>query len=374
MATVKIYLDSRAAQGEAPLKLAVNHGSKTAMIPLGIKVSKEQWNKAQQAVVKHPNARSINPILTGAKLAAEREILKLSERLSSMDVKDIRDRIWEALDPSRKKSTTFLSRLERYASLQDNKNTRDTFLWCAKRLHTFDPEIGKRTFEDINTDYLKELDASLGLAQNSKSILFRNIRTVFNDAIDAGITSSYPFKSYRIKSAPTRKKALSLEQLKSLSKVDNEYVDIFMLMFYLRGINIGDLLKAKENQIVNGRFEYRRSKVDVPLSVKIEPEMQALIDKNRGKTHLLAPLDRYKDYKDYLHHMNHALKKYVPRLSSNYARHSWASVGISLDIPKETISRGMGHSLGSSVTDIYIDFDMKKVDEANRKIIDAVCR
>jgi hypothetical protein len=31
----------------------------------------------------------------------------------------------------------------------------------------------------------------------------------------------------------------------------------------------------------------------------------------------------------------------------------------------------MGH--GGGLTDIYIDFDMKKVDEANRKIIDAVC-
>ena len=33
--------------------------------------------------------------------------------------------------------------------------------------------------------------------------------------------------------------------------------------------------------------------------------------------------------------------------------------------------QALGHG-GYSVTDIYIEFDMKKVDEANRKVIDYV--
>lgn len=36
------------------------------------------------------------------------------------------------------------------------------------------------------------------------------------------------------------------------------------------------------------------------------------------------------------------------------------------------ISKGLGHSFGLSVTDIYIDFDNSKVDEANRRVIDYV--
>lgn len=44
-----------------------------------------------------------------------------------------------------------------------------------------------------------------------------------------------------------------------------------------------------------------------------------------------------------------------------------------LDIPKETIAAGLGHS-ASSVTDIYITFDRRKVDEANRRIIDFVLK
>lgn len=65
-------------------------------------------------------------------------------------------------------------------------------------------------------------------------------------------------------------------------------------------------------------------------------------------------------------------KGWFPDLSSNWARHTWATIASRLDLPKEVISRGLGHSFGLSVTDIYIDFDNSKVDEANRRVIDYV--
>lgn len=60
-----------------------------------------------------------------------------------------------------------------------------------------------------------------------------------------------------------------------------------------------------------------------------------------------------------------------PELTMYHARHTWASLAAELDIPKETIAAAPGHSQ-SSVTDIYIDFDQRKVDEANRRVIDYV--
>lgn len=62
-----------------------------------------------------------------------------------------------------------------------------------------------------------------------------------------------------------------------------------------------------------------------------------------------------------------------PELSTYWARHIWATVAASLDVPKETIAAALGHG-GNSVTDIYIDFDHNKVDEANRKVIDFLNR
>ena len=380
MATIRLYLDKRAAKGEAPVKISINHKSESAFIPTGIKVNPEQWDG--NIVTDGENSKRINSVLLGKKVRVERILLELEEttNISTLSAKEIRDRIWNRLDPERRKKeelkNSFLTRFERFIELKDRKNTKDSYSWSLKKIREFDPELDKRRFEDIDTDYLKELNSfHKELSVNSKSILFRNIRAVFNDALDARITHSYPFRSYTIKNEPTKKKALSLQQLRTLSTCDSftEYRDMFLLMVYLRGINIGDLLLAKKNQVVNGRFEYRRNKVGTLFSIKIEPEAFEILERYKGK--------------DYLHHLNAGLKKIgskrgknrkieseglFPMLSSNWARHTWATIGVSLDIPKEIITRGMGHSFGVRVTDIYIDFDMKKVDEANRKIIDAI--
>ena len=40
-----------------------------------------------------------------------------------------------------------------------------------------------------------------------------------------------------------------------------------------------------------------------------------------------------------------------------------------IDTPKETIAEALGHSI-ATVTDIYIKFNRRKIDEANRRVID----
>ena len=69
--------------------------------------------------------------------------------------------------------------------------------------------------------------------------------------------------------------------------------------------------------------------------------------------------------------MNLNLHEVMPTLTTYWSRHSWATIAAELDIPKETISAALGHG-GSSVTDIYIDFDTRKIDAANRRVIDYV--
>ena len=106
-----------------------------------------------------------------------------------------------------------------------------------------------------------------------------------------------------------------------------------------------------------------------------------------GENYLLGIMDRYKSHEDYMRRINRALQTIgnnsisnrgkkiydpmFPHITTYWARHTWATIAASLDIPKETIAAGLGHG-GNTVTDIYIDFDRKKVDEANRRVIDWV--
>ena len=402
MATVTIYLDSRfSGEKESPFKAVIVQGRKSAMISLGLKAYPHQWDPDTCKVKEeHPNHRLLNSILAGKKYTIEAEILRLemSGKLDSMSIMEIRDAADLALHPgkeiSRGKEKTFLFRYERFMSLKTRKNTINGYKWALNRLKEFDPQLSKRSFEDIGVDYINDFRAFLGktVCANTCNVSMRYIRAVFRDAIKAGITTAYPFSDVKMKRQQTRKKALTPEQMRMLASCEcrgnqEEYRDMFLLMFYLRGVNIGDLLQAEKSSIVNERFEYRRSKVGTLFSIKLEPEALALIEKYGGDKFLLSPLDHYKDYTDYLHHLNYGLKTIgaprgkrdkiageglFPGLSTNWARHTWASCGLNIDIPVEVISRGLGHSGALSVTQIYMDFDMKKVDEANRQIIDFV--
>ena len=112
---------------------------------------------------------------------------------------------------------------------------------------------------------------------NSVSLIMRNIRTVFNDARGDGVTSRYPFGKYKIKSEATRKRCLSIGDLKlfascPVNKDQEKYKDYFLLMIYLIGINTTDLFHARSGDIEKGRLNYRREKTGKLYSVKVEPE------------------------------------------------------------------------------------------------------
>ena len=184
-----------------------------------------------------------------------------------------------------------------------------------------------------------------GMKINAYAIHIRNIRAVFNYAIDEEITTLYPFRKFKIKKEETRKRSLTIEQIRVLKaypceEFEERYRDLFMLSFYLIGINIGDMLLLKEENIVNGRIEYHRRKTGKLYSVKIEPEAQGIIDRYKGRQYLLNVLDEYSNYKDFISRINKALKNIgpferkglggkkvrqplFPDLSTYWARHKW---------------------------------------------------
>ena len=161
------------------------------------------------------------------------------------------------------------------------------------------------------------------------------------------------------------------------------YRDVFMLIFMLCGINITDLCQLKG--IENGRIVYRRAKTHKLYSIKVEPEVDCLISKYKGEEWLLNFLDCYGKAKDFnrklkrgldaiVEHINAGLPRTekLPRISSYWARHTWATLAADLDIPIETISAALGHAHGCATTAIYIRFNNKKIDAANRKVLDWV--
>lgn len=217
---------------------------------------------------------------------------------------------------------------------------------------------------------------------------------MFNYGLDNEYTINYPFRRYKIRREKTEKRSLEIEQLRELFATDVEdwqrpYLDYFKLTFFLIGINAVDLLGAKRTAICNGRLKYRRSKTSGLFSVKLEPEAMELIEKYSGEEHLIKAMESYNKYDDYLRRINKGLQSIgpmrregrggkkirtplFPKLTTYWARHTWATIAADLDIPDATISLALGHAGENRTTDIYIRRNLKKVDEANRKVIDWV--
>ena len=400
MATTKLYLDTRATKrGEAaPLKVSITKHGAAAYIPIGIRILPSQWDKVHCRVIDNPNKVALNSFINTQKQKIDNLLLQLTSegRLTKMTAVQIKNTIMDILDP-KDDGAMFLARFKGYMETRMKQRTRDLYNETMKRIVQFDPKASQLSFEQITKDWLTRFDRFLSEnepSQNSRSIHFRNIRAVFNDAIDNDITTAYPFRKFMVRPVATAKRAYSIERLRELFNYpvlphEQKYVDLFKLIFYLIGINIVDLCNLTE--IKDGRIVYHRSKTSRVYNIKVEPEAQEIIDRYRGETKLLNFADRFKDVHTFTSSINRGLKhigkreyikkdgkhvlRYIPAfpdLSTYVARHTWATIAYELEIPNETIAAALGHSFGNRTTAIYIDKDIRKVDEANRRVIDYV--
>lgn len=409
MANTRFFLDRRKVkEGQAVLKLFIAHRRSSAMISL-VRINPDQWDSKEEAIIKHDDATTLNALIQYKKSVVDRVIVKLMHEgtLDSLTPAQIKDKCIDELEPDKKvkreqaaeEKVSFLYRFKRYADRMKSGSKR-TFDHTLNRLEAFcgKPEqkpLSKLKFEDITIDWLRTFDDFMGetAGRNTCNIHFRNMRAVFNEAIDDGITTAYPFRRFKIKNEESAERCLTVEELRQLIFFDCEehakkYRDYFLLMFLLMGINNVDLCNLKE--IVKGRIQFHRTKTNHYFSMKVEKEALEIIKRYKGKDYLLDILDHWGTDVFFRKKMNKTLQKIgpvtrsglggkkdysplFPKLTTYYARHSWASIAADLEIPDGTISEGLGHEHGNKVTRGYIHkYSYKNIDAANRKVIDWV--
>lgn len=399
MATTKFYLDTRAVrEGDpAPLKLAISRKGTRTFLSLNVYITKDQWDEKTEKVVKHPSRVAINNYINLKKSTVDMMILRLTStgEIGGMTATDLKNLAIKESSTSEEKieKQSFYDTFLSHAESRKKAKTKNVYQHTMRRIQAFCKDFKGLSFEDITVDWLMRFDNFLSEtspSQNARNIHFRNIRTVFNRAIDEGLTSLYPFRRFKIRHVATSKRSISADQLRKFFNLDvedeeREYMDMFKLIFYLIGINVVDLCALKD--IKDGRIEFHRAKTNRLYSIKVEPEALEIIEKYRGKDYLLYISDRYKLHSSYLRKMNKSLQEIggivetlrgkltlppmFPEITTYWARHTWATIAASLDIPRDTIAHALGHG-NNTVTDIYIDFDRSKVDDANRRVIDWV--
>lgn len=393
MITLKTYLDTRRqkANGSYPIKIRVTQNGKDFLVSTGISCLEQNWDedKISRGEVgyqaKNTKLRNKLNIIDMLLIDLERKGLSYS----NVRLKQI---IESELNGESKHSVMLLDLLEEYKSTKTKKNTIETFDQTRQKIE----KSGMNTsIDDINVAWLNKFHAFCindGLAINSTAIHLTNIRTIINYAIDNELTTNYPFRKYSIKKEKKTKSTLSIEEMKLFRNFEceehlNRYRDYFFLTFYLCGINLVDLVNLKE--IKKGRIEYHRAKTNESYSIKVEPETMEILNKYKGNEFLININETYADYRSFNSKLNKWLKKfgsveyvgkkgkrrYKPlfeEISIYTARRTWATIAAEIGIPDEVISQALGHDTTNPTTAIYINRNLQKIDEANRKVIDAI--
>ena len=252
----------------------------------------------------------------------------------------------------------------------------------------------KVRFVDITPQWLEKFEYwafnTEKVKETTLSIYLRTLRALFNEAIRNGEIpkGAYPFHSsektgYKIPQGSGTKIALTTEQLKKIAELKlsgskQRCRDMFLLSFYLGGINFKDLLNLKWKDIKNGEVYFTREKtkytirssknIIVPLRESAKKILDTWGNKDKNPEayvidHLndkMAPEMARDSIKSFTKQVNKQLKKIgehediqIHGLSSMVARHSFATILKNSGSPVAFIGEILGHT-STRTTETYL--------------------
>jgi integrase len=347
---------------------------------------------------------------------------KLGLRINAYTAKELADYLKKETTPGTDTSIDFIEFSRKYIESQKSAGTHRSTI---NALIDFCNGREKIAITEITSKFLTQFEAFLRtertlkrknqfgniVVTKKKSVsdvtvidYMTNVRTLFNAAVDEyndedrdeiRITH-YPFRKYKLQRRPeSGKRNLKPVDIQKIKNIEESILklrrtifarDVFMLSFYLVGMNLADLYLIDEYK--NERLSYERKKTKdrrqdrAFISIKVEPEVKDLIEKYRDKTgeRIFDFYQRYTDTNNFTSNVDKGLKKVADScnidvdLSTYYARHSWATIARNkCGISKDDVDLALNHvDQGLKMADVYIEKDWSLIDLANRKVIDYV--
>lgn len=258
----------------------------------------------------------------------------------------------------------------------------------------------KLKYSDITTEWLDEYEAWMKAKHSSittTGIYIRNLRTIFNQAIEEGIVQRefYPFgkRKYQIPAGKNIKKALTIEEIKKifdyipLNEAERKARDLWLFSYLCNGVNVNDIAKLQYKNLTKKHISFIRSKTEhstksaqKQITIVRMSEIDAIINRwgvkpAEQKEYIFGLISEKDTPAQELAKIKQATKtinKYIKRigtaltldhnLTTYTARHSFATVLKRSGAPTEFISESLGHK-DLKTTENYLDSfedDMKE--------------
>jgi hypothetical protein len=421
MATVKevILKEKKRDDGTWNLKIRIIHNRRTAYISTSHYVGAKQIRK--DFSIKDPFIEDlISPVIANYR----KKISSLGAGINSMTAKDVADFLKKEDTPS---DVHFINFAEKYIfelksndkigsarnmqtvvySLIDFFGTRDIFALDITAHKLFEIEAYLRKPRTLKRKHSSGGEMELKRAGSTTAgihTFMRDLRLLFNAARDKYndedtgkiLIAHYPFRKYKIAEAPAPiKRNLTLEQIKAIRDFEIDFDgrmkiarDLFMLSFYLCGMNAVDLYKA--DKFEKGRINYNRSKTEgrrkdkAFISIKVPTESLPLTEKYFGKLSSIYTastglgrvisygLNKLTDAINDHFVKEHGIKLFDVVIEFYMARHSFANFARNIcRFSKDDIALALNHiDLSRKTTDIYISPDWSIIDQVQKGVLD----
>lgn len=392
MATFSIVIvpTKRLANGKHRIRIAVAHQAQTRYIATPfILDSISQLKKGR--VVRHENAAQIN-------LCLQRTINEYILILSSIKHANqltCTQLIHSIQEEERKKYLTFDVIAKEFLSTLQSESRIKSYKLYKTAISHFNRFLKKEhdiPLEQIRPSHIHQYQNFLEkreLSSTTVRIYLTLIKVILNYAIKMDYIhyKVHPFAACILPSSRIRNLDLTVDELKSLRDVSlkeqNLLIvrDLFMLTYYLGGINLKDLLDYhfEENNLILSYIRhktYRTKHGENEIVFSIQPEAQQIISKYRTDKGFLkfGPYESYnKVYSLIYRYLTRIAREAGITSSISYysARKSFAQHGYNIGIQIETIEYCIGHSMKSNrPIGNYIRVMRSHADIAMRRIFD----
>ena len=278
---------------------------------------------------------------------------------------------------------------------RDSHKTAKSLTSSKNNFRRYNKELGLR-FTDITVDWLQTYSRirRQTVSVSTVAVDFRNLRTVFNQAIEKNpsLSAVYPFGrgKFQIPVGASKNVGLSKEDLLKIKEFnsDNYYLqmarDYFMFSYYANGMNLKDIIKLKKGQkeYIRSKTEHT-SKFEKRLDINYNQTQEEIISRHKGSGKYLFNVLDDEDTLEMIFKKTDLKASSVaaqlknlakalglpPEFSFQWARHSYATNMEKAGINLKAVSESLGHT-SVRTTESYLksisNEDRHAIDEAKK--------
>lgn len=395
MTTVNVicYKYKPLKNGELPIKIRICKDRKIRYINLGVSTKPEYWDfEKNQPKPTCPDRELLEKLIANKISEVKSKIVELKSNDKEFSATTLVDKVANPVKLMTVKELfkQYLQRLEEEKRTGYRLSIQQTYNSLIKFNRHLDIP-----FSEIDYNWLSRYETWMrkqGKSENTIGIRFRNIRMIFNVAINMGLVKpeSYPFKQLKVSKLhqETAKRALTKKEILSVVNYNvtgkdfycKLAVHLFTFSYFMGGINFVDMAYLTEKNIVNNRLIYNRRKTSKLINLPMQERAKLVLKEyNKSNQPFLFPIlsithKTEQQKQNRLHKVitkvNKALKVIgeelnIPiKLTTYVARHSYATVLKRAGVPTSIICESLGHS-SEKVTQIYLDgFESSQIDKA----------